>query len=92
MRAAGYRCFITEYHTRGLKHDLFGFADILCLKENDIVAVQTTSRSNVSARVKKITESEELPYVRDAGIRIIVHGWGYMKRSRKWECDVRDMS
>jgi len=92
MRERGYRCYITEYHSRGFKHDLFGFADILCLKDDEVCAVQTTSRSNISARIKKITESEELPFVRKAGIRIMVHGWGYLNRSKTWDCREEDLS
>jgi len=80
MREAGYRVYVTEKNIRhgsiAYKQDLFGFADLLCLRGPDIVAVQTTSLSNVAARVKKITEHEETPFVRDAGIGIIVHGWG----------------
>lgn len=92
MRERGYRCYITEYHSRGFKHDLFGFADILCLKDDEVCVVQTTSRSNISARIKKITESEEVAFVRKSGIRILVHGWGYLNRSKTWDCREDDLS
>ena len=109
MRERGYRCYITEYHTRGFKHDLFGFADILCLKDDEVCVVQTTSRNNVNARIKKITDtpravdesgklakgivaSEEVAFVRKAGIRILVHGWGYLIRSKTYECREIDLS
>lgn len=57
-----------------VRQDLFGVIDVLAVGI-DIVAVQTTSGSNVSARIKKITESDALPVLRKAGIRVIVHGW-----------------
>jgi hypothetical protein len=57
-----------------VRQDLFGVIDVLAVGP-DILAVQTTSGSNVSARVKKITESEALPILRKAGIRVLVHGW-----------------
>jgi len=79
MQMRGYRVYETEKNLsfRGIKfkQDLFGFCDLLCLRKNEIVAVQTTSASNASARVHKITDSDELPFVRDAGISIVVHGW-----------------
>jgi radical SAM superfamily enzyme YgiQ (UPF0313 family) len=79
MRARGYYCEITEHYMKlgkvGFRKDLFGFADILCLGNGEIVVVQTTSRSNMSARIKKITESETVAFVRKAGIRILVQGW-----------------
>jgi hypothetical protein len=40
-----------------------------------VLAVQTTSRSEVSKRVRKIAESETVGRVREAGVRIVVHGW-----------------
>jgi hypothetical protein len=95
MRGRGYHCEITEHRTHdGTTHDLFGFGDILCVhkEEGDVVVVQTTSRSNISARVKKITDSELLPIVRNAGFYITVHGWGYMARSKTFECKEVDLS
>lgn len=96
MRERGYHAEISEYRTRdGTTHDLFGFGDIFCIhleRPTDIVIVQTTTGSNKSARIKKITESELLPYVRKAGIAILVHGWRYMARSKEWEHGEVDMS
>jgi hypothetical protein len=48
---------------------------LLCVRRGEVLAVQVTSRSNVSSRVKKITDSPLLPLVREAGIRVLVHGW-----------------
>lgn len=77
MRKRGYACFVTEYwHAfANIRKDLAGFIDVLCLGDNEIIGVQTTSLSNVSARIKKIADHENTPAVRKAGIRIIVHGW-----------------
>ena len=55
--------------------DLFGIVDIVAVSETEIVGVQTTSGSNVSARLAKIAESPATPILRKAGIRIVVHGW-----------------
>lgn len=91
LRQDGYRVHITEHYSRGLKHDLFGFCDILALRENEVLAVQVTSGSNVAARVKKIMDSEELPFVRKAAIRVVVHGWKkYVKTG--WTCREVDLS
>ena len=59
------------------RHDLWGFVDILSLSpEGEVVGVQATSLSNVSARVRKITEHENIAAVRKAGVRVLVFGWG----------------
>lgn len=96
MREKGYHCEIVEHRSRdGTTHDLFNFGDILCIhteRSNDIVVVQTTSGSNKSSRVKKITESELVSFVRNAGISILVHGWRYMARTKTWEAGEVDLS
>jgi len=61
--------------------DLFGIGDILCVGA-DVVMVQTTSYSNISSHVRKITGSPALPILRKAGIGILVHGW--RKRCGRW--------
>ena len=77
LRAAGYPLVqvVEKWIPQARRRvDLYGIADVLAVGE-DIVAVQSTSGSNVSARVAKITESEALPILRKAGIRVLVHGW-----------------
>jgi hypothetical protein len=79
MRRRGYFCEITENWIKhgavGYRKDLFGFCDLLCLGENEVIAVQTTSRSNMRARIRKIADSDVVGFVRKAGIRILVQGW-----------------
>ena len=83
LREHGYHAELVEQTKRvGVpgamkvwKVDLFGFGDLLAIKRDEVLCVQTTSWSNVSARVRKITDSPLLPLVRDAGVRIVVHGW-----------------
>src|ERR1043166_1347497 len=57
-----------------VRQDMFGIIDVFAVGD-DIVAVQATSGSNVSARVAKITESDALAHLRRANIRVLVHGW-----------------
>lgn len=78
LEALGYQVAITEHWNPWARRrvDLWGFVDLLAIKPNETLAVQTTSATNVSARVKKIAEHENVGFVRDAGWRILVHGWG----------------
>lgn len=74
-----------------VRKDLFGFIDILALNhEGEVLAVQTTSKSNMYARIKKITLAEALPFCRKANWKIEVHGW--FKESNRWKCKVTDIS
>lgn len=84
MRDLGYTCFITETWNSFTKqrNDLFGFADLICLGDNIVIAVQTTSGSHLSDRVKKITDHVNVAAVRKAGIAIHAHGWTKGKNGR----------
>jgi hypothetical protein len=77
MRKQGYSCAIVEHWNSFVRRrqDLFGFIDVLCLRDGETVAVQTTSASNMSERIKKIADHENVAAVRAAGWKIIVHGW-----------------
>jgi hypothetical protein len=85
MRERGFVCEITERWNpfAKIRQDLFNFVDILCVKDGITVAVQTTSYSNISARIKKIEALETYPIVRSAGWVILVQGWKKDK-SGKW--------
>jgi hypothetical protein len=93
MREQGYVSEVVERWIPGanIRRDLWGFADLICLRGKEIVAVQTTSGSNLAARVKKIAEHENVGIVREAGIRILAHGWS-KRASGKWELREVDCS
>lgn len=78
-------------HAR-IRQDLFGFVDILALCGAETIAVQSTSWTNVPARARKIAESEHLPAVREAGWRILIHGWRKNKKTNRYELRVQDVS
>lgn len=79
-------------HITKRKNDLFGFIDLLCLGWDEVIGIQTTSLSNVSARVKKITDHENVGAVRKAGIGIFVHGWSMPKGKHRYEVKEIDLS
>ena len=55
--------------------DLYNCIDVLAIGPEGTRAVQVTSRSNMSARRKKVLESEAYPHMVEAGW--IVEVWGY---------------
>lgn len=85
MRDRGYLCEVTERWNpfAKIRQDLYNFVDVLCIKDGETVAVQTTSYSNISARVKKIQELETFPIVKSAGWKIIIQGW-HKDKSNRW--------
>jgi hypothetical protein len=93
MRERGFYAEVTEHWNQWARKrkDLFGFIDILCLgADGSIVGVQSTSASNVAARITKIAESPLVGRVRQAGIRIVVHGWRKVKG--RWQVREVDCS
>ncbi len=65
------------------RYDLFGFADILAMKQDEIpVLVQTTTGSNFAARRTKIYASDLAALALQSGFRIILHGWRKLKVKR----------
>ncbi len=92
LREQGYTAEVVERWIPGanIRKDLFGFIDILALRGYEILGVQTTSASNMSARAKKIAEHENTPIVRKAEIRLEVHGW--KKVGNRWQVKVLDVS
>ena len=84
LRDQGYLAQVVEKWIPQAKRrvDLYGFIDILAIKGGEVLGVQATSTSNISARVRKIQDHENVDAVRKAGIGIVVHGWGKNAKGR----------
>lgn len=84
LKEQGYQCTVVETYCAFTKRkkDLFGIFDILAVGNGETIAVQITSKANMSARIKKIQESEFLPEIIRSGWRIKVIGWAKEKNGR----------
>jgi len=68
-----------------IRQDLFGILDILAIDiKGNTVGIQVTSYSNVSARIKKMENSDAISHLRDANWILLVQGWH--KKNNKWVC------
>lgn len=92
LRKEGWLAEVVEKWIPGanIRKDLWGWVDIVALKDGETLAVQTTSYSNISARVNKISESDTVSEVRKANWRIEVHGW--RKVDNRWKVRIVDVS
>jgi hypothetical protein len=94
MREMGYAVETVEQVKRVpgkvWRVDLFGAFDLLGVNgEGEVMAVQVTSRSNVSARVRKLADLPVLDWLRKAEWRLLVWGWGATKTKGNWlEVDI----
>lgn len=62
----------------GVRKDLFGILDLVALRDDQTMGVQTTSHDNVASRLNKITDEDHAPALaalRTAGWTVMVHGW-----------------
>lgn len=79
MRSRGFELVDVVEHFNFFtkrRKDLFGIGDILCVSpDKPTTIVQATSGDHVSHRVEKITESDVLPILQRAGVKVLVHGW-----------------
>ena len=74
-----------------IRQDLFGIIDILAIdNKGNTVGLQVTSYSNISARVKKMEDSDAINHLRDANWKLIVEGWH--KKDGKWVGRIVDIS
>lgn len=85
LRERGYIVATVEHYNAFTKrkHDLFGCIDLLAIGNGETVAVQVTSKSNLSARRNKIEEAEAYPEMLRSGWKVVLHGW--FKEQNRWQ-------
>lgn len=94
LKSEGYTTVeITEHWNSWarVRQDLFSIIDVLAVKDGVTTGIQVTSKANANARIKKIANSEHISNLRDAGWKILVHGW-FKNKSNKWEVKEIDIS
>lgn len=92
MRGRGYDCAVVEHWNPhvGIRQDMFGVWDIVCLKPGAIVFLQCTTDDHIAHRVAKITEHDLIDTFRKCGARLLVQGW--KKRAGRWQVREVDLS
>lgn len=85
LRNDGYEVQVVEQTLPRtfIKRDLYGVIDILAIRPGEILGVQTTSGSNLSARLAKARAEPRLAAWLAAGGKFVVHGWA--KRGKRGE-------
>lgn len=94
LRQLGYLAEVVEHWKRNpatgqsTKHDLFGIIDILALRDDETIGVQTTTKAMIPVHVRKIAASPIYPALCRAGWSVVVHGWHQPNGPRtRWQCD-----
>ena len=72
------------------RHDLFGFIDLIAMRGTDLVGIQTTSGSNLAARIDKAKSLPTFAEWLKVG-RLEFHGWakkGPKGKRKTWQVRV----
>jgi hypothetical protein len=93
LRQQGLQAQVVEHWVPrvNIRRDLFGVIDIVAMSSERVVGVQTTSASNMAARMRKSEASALLEMWLRTGCGFEVHGWGLKgaRGKRKlWQCRV----
>lgn len=85
-RGRGYHVIKVEQwglHPHPHRVDFLGIFDYLAFNNaGEMIAIQTTTKTNVSARRKKMLNDISFEWWTQGGRRSIIHGW--YKKSGKW--------
>lgn len=94
LEKQGYKVWIVEQTIRipgrTFKRDLFNGFDLLCVKDSETLAVQTTTLSNLGSRLEKLAANVYMPDLRKAGWMLNAHGWRKLKTG--WTAKIVDVS
>jgi|TARA_B110000093_G_C12864885_1_gene365000 hypothetical protein len=84
LRADDYHCAIVERWNPHIKirQDLFGFADLLCMKPNNSPLLVQVTSTGWSSRIKKILNEPLALLALRSGFEIEVHGWRKLKTNK----------
>ena len=99
LRERGYLPYVVETWNpyARIRKDLYGFIDIVAIKvgAEGVLAVQTTTGTNLSARIKKAEGLEAYNLWIATGNVVEFHGWRKLKTGKKqrtWVPIVRRLS
>lgn len=77
-------------HFTKRRKDLYGCFDLIGCGPLGVVFLQTTSRGNMSSRIRKITECVAIDGIRKAGVLLWVDGWD--KYKGRWRCKTVELT
>ena len=98
LRKEKWFCAVVEHWNAHIncRQDLYGFADLICFRGDEVRLVQTTSGPNVAARVEKIQHIPAAAHWLESRYRTIhVHGWrkvGQRGTRKLWDCRVVEIT
>lgn len=81
LRGLGYTVDVVERWVPSInggprvRRDLFGILDLVAIRDGETLGVQTTTKGQIAAHARKIAKVEHVGALREAGWRLVIHGW-----------------
>lgn len=96
-RNKGWTCQVVEHWNvfSHIRQDLFHFIDIVGIGNGQTIGIQTTSRVNLNARIKKIINTPESRLWLECGNKLYVDGWskkGKVGKRKLWQCQTVEIT
>ena len=95
LKSQGYTVYIAEHYNAfaKIRRDLFGFIDIVALHPNKkgVLGIQTTTGTNLSARIKKAQMLTAFNLWLSCGNAVEFHGWRKLvtgKVQKTWQPNI----
>lgn len=91
LKSEGYFVAVTERWNSfaHIRQDLFGFIDLLALRNDSLVAIQATTAANIHARLAKIRTLPAVSlWLASNSRRLEIHGWkkaGPRGKRKTWQ-------
>lgn len=86
LKDDGYTTYIVEHYNAFSKtrHDLYGFIDIVGMRTSEVglLGIQTTTGTNLSARIKKAEGLDNYWLWLACGNDVAFHGWRKILKKR----------
>ena len=93
LKKEGYTAQVVEQWVpvAHIRRDLYGVIDIVAIRSDvfGVLGIQATSKSNISARLKKASTNKHLLTWYKSGNNFEV--WGTYKKNGKWEIEKREL-
>lgn len=74
-----------------VRQDLFGFVDILAMRDNKFVGIQATSATNHSTRLKKAMAEPRLIEWLNCGGKFEVWSWKQDDKTKRWSVRIDEV-
>lgn len=95
LRKEGWVCAKAEHWNAfaRIRQDLFGFIDVVCLQDRQIVGIQVVN-THLQDHIDKIRGNGAAVSWINCGGRIVIHNWKRRSKNKvkRWHCEIIEVT